>query len=392
MSNLAIDGGAPVRSAPLPYGRQTIDEEDIAAVTEALRSDFLTTGPRIESFERAFGEVVSAPFAVAVSNGTAALHCAMHALRIGPGDEVIVPTVTFVASANCVLYQGARPVLVDVQPQTLLIDPAEVERKITRHTKAIIAVDFAGQPCDYEALRAIAQQHGIGLVADACHATGAALDGRAVGTLADLSVFSFHPVKHVTSGEGGMITTADAEAAMRMRRFRHHGMSRPQGAPAWSYEVADLGNNYRLTDFQSALGEQQLRHLSKWVTRRQQIAETYDQALLARPELTVLEKRPGVHHAYHLYVVRLRPEALRVDRDQVLAALRAEGILATLHYPPVHLQPLYRNKVGTHLGQCPVAEEATRWIFSLPIFPTMTNADQGDVLTALDKVLAAYRR
>lgn len=387
---LAINGGTPVRAAPLPYGRQWIDETDVAAVVAALQSDYLTTGPRVGEFERAFAAATGAREAIAVSTGTAALHAAMEALDVGPGDEVIVPTLTFAASANCVLYQGGIPVLADVDPQTLLLDPADVARRLTPRTKAIIAVDFAGQPCDYRALRSLADQHRLALVADGCHALGGSLGGRKVGTLADMTAFSLHPVKHVTAGEGGVVTTDDPRLAARMRTFRHHGMTRTEGPYVWNYEVATLGQNYRLTDFQCALASSQLRRLDGWIARRQQLAAQYDRALARVPAIRPLAMRADVSHAYHLYVVQLDLQRLTCDRDQFLLALRAEGILAMLHYPPVHLHPLYRRRLHTGPGQCPVAEAAAARIFSLPIFPMMTDADQSDVVAALEKVLAAY--
>jgi perosamine synthetase len=316
----------------------------------------------------------------------------MAALEIGPGDEVIVPTLTFVASANCVLYQGALPVLADVESDTLLLDPLDVEKRITVRTRAIVAVDFAGQPCDYSTLGALAQDRAIPIVADGCHALGATHDGRPVGSLATLTAFSMHPVKHVTSGEGGVVTTNDETAAHRARTFRHHGMTRPPGSPPWLYEITSLGQNYRITDFQCALAQSQLGRLQSFLERRRALAVRYDQGLVDIPAVRPLGRRPNMEHAYHLYVVRLVPERLRVSRDQFLAALRAEGILATLHYPPVHLQPYYRERFGTGPGQCPAAEDAAAWILSLPMFPKMSDADHDDVLAALHKVTKAYGR
>ena len=251
---LAIDGGTPIRRTRLPYGRQWLDEDDIAAVGEVLHSDWLTTGPKVGDFEQAFAGFVGAKEAVTVCNGTAALHAAMYAVGIGPGDEVIVPPMTFAATANCVVFQGGTPIFADVNSDTLLLDPAQVESRITPRTKAVIAVDYTGQPCDYDALRTIADRHGLTLVADACHALGASYKGRPVGSLADLSTFSFHPVKHITTGEGGMITTGDPELARRMRVFRNHGITtdhrQREKQGSWFYEMVDLGYNYRLTDVQ----------------------------------------------------------------------------------------------------------------------------------------------
>jgi perosamine synthetase len=366
----------------LPYGRQSIGEDDIAAVVEALRSDWLTTGPRVGSFETALAAATGCREAVAVSSGTAALHLAMLALRIGPGDEVIVPTLTFAASANCVTYCGGTPVFADVDAATLLIDPAVVARLITPRTRAIIAVDFAGQPCDYPALRALADAHGLALVADACHSLGASLDGRPSGSLADLTCFSLHPVKHITTGEGGAVTTDDELLARRLRSLRNHGVTADrrerEAAGAWFYEMTELGFNYRLSDIACALGESQLRKLPGWIARRQELAARYDAKLdEALPDVGRLATRPGVAHAFHLYVTRV------ADRDTVFGRLRAAGIGANVHYIPVHLHPYYRERLGTGPGLCPVAEAAYAEILSLPLFPQMGKADVDYVVATL---------
>lgn len=359
----------------LPYARQWLTEQDIAAVAAVLRGDWLTTGPVVEQFEQEFARAVDAVEAVAVSSGTAALHAAMHALALGPGDEVIVPTWTFAATANCVRYVGAQPVFADVDAATLLIDAAAVEALITPRTRAVIAADYAGQPCDYERLRAVAQRHGLALVADACHSLGAHDRGRPVGTLADLNVFSLHAIKPITTGEGGMVTTSDAGLAARMRRFRNHGIdSTPRGREAsggWRYDMPELGYNYRLTDFQSALGLSQLARLPEWTARRQEIAARYDQAFRWWPGVRPLARRWRTSHAYHLYVVR----CAGAPRDQVVSMLRADGIGVNVHYKPVHLHTYYRENAGTSPGMCPVAEAAYRRVMSLPIFPRMTDAD-----------------
>lgn len=393
---LALQGGTPVRAEVLPYGRQEITEDDIAAVIAVLRSAWLTTGPAVDRFEKAFAAVCGTTEAVAVSNGTAALHAAMHALEIGPGDEVVVPPMTFAASANCVLYRGGTPVFADVDPETLLLDPAAVEERISPRTRAIVAVDYAGQPCDYDALRAIADRHGLALVSDACHSLGGRDHGRPVGSLADLSVFSLHPVKHITSGEGGVITTASPDLARRMRTFRSHGITsdhrQRQEAGAWYYEMVELGYNYRLTDIQSALGESQLRKLGEWVVRRQQIARAYDDAFRALPAVRPLAVRPRVEHAYHLYVIRLDLERLTADRDTFFRALRAEGIGANVHYIPVHLHPFYREHLGTGPGLCPHAEHAYERILTLPLFHAMSDGDVQDVIEAVEKLTTAFSR
>lgn len=377
----------PIRPTLLPYGRQSVDEDDIAAVAEVLRSDWLTTGPKVEEFERAFATFTGSAFAVAVSSGTAALHAAMAALGIGPGDEVIVPAITFVASANCVVYQGGTPVFADIDPATLLVDPADVERKITPRTRAIIAVDYAGQPCDYAALRAIASRNGLALVADACHALGGAEHGQPVGSLADLSTFSLHPVKPITCGEGGVITTNDDAFVGQLRIFRNHGISsdfrQREKLGSWAYEMVALGYNYRLSDLQCALAASQLRKLPGWVARRQEIASRYDSAFAEATAFRPLTVRPGVAHGYHLYVIRLRAG---VDRGAFFTALRAQGIGANVHYAPVYLHPFYRGKFGTGPGLCPAAETAYGQILTLPVFPGMTDADVADVIAAVQLV------
>lgn len=373
----------------LPYGRQSIDDEDVAAVVETLRSDWLTTGPKVGEFERAFAAVAGTREAVAVSSGTAALHAAMHAIGVGPGDEVIVPALTFAATANCVLYQGATPVFADVEPKTLLLDAAHAEARITSRTKAIIAVDYAGQPCDYDALQALAGRHGLALVADACHALGGGFQGRPVGSLAGLSAFSLHPVKPITTGEGGMITTDDAALAGRMRIFRNHGISSDHRQRAeqgrWYYEMVELGYNYRLTDIQSALGLSQLKKLPRWVLRRREIARQYDAAFADLRQVQPLAVRPGVEHAYHLYPVLMTEGEDGAARDRVFAALRAEGIGVTVHYIPVHLHPYYRRRFATAPGLCPVAEAAYGRLITLPLFPAMSGDDVQRVVAAVKK-------
>jgi perosamine synthetase len=394
MSELAIDGGQPVRDKLLPYGCQWVDEDDIQAVVEVLRSDWLTTGPRVEAFEQAFAYAVGAKEAVAVNSGTAALHAAMAATGIGPGDEVIVPAITFAATANCVLFQGGRPVFVDVEPNTLLVDSTQIESKITSHTRAIVAMDYAGQPCDYDALRVIATRYGLTLIADACHALGGRYRGNSVGTLADLNTFSFHPVKHITTGEGGMITTSDPDLAQQMRAFRNHGITtnhhQRQQQGSWFYEMVELGNNYRLTDFQCVLGQAQLKKLPGWLNRRREIAARYTAAFVSFPEIEPLTVMPGREPAWHLYVVRLQLQHLSVGRTEIFQALRAENIGVNVHYIPVPWHPYYQ-KLGYSKGQWPVAENIYKQIISLPIFPAMSNQDVEDVITAVDKVVKQYR-
>jgi perosamine synthetase len=348
----------------------------------------------VEEFEKAVAQFVGAKYAIAVSSGTAALHAAMYAAGIAEGDEVILPAMTFVATANAVVYERGTPVFVDVDPNTLLIHPPDVEAKINPRTKAIIAVDYAGQPCDYDALRTIADRHNLILIADACHSLGAEYKGQKVGSLADLSVFSFHPVKHITTGEGGMVVTNNPSYAEKMRRFRNHGINTNHRERAeqgtWHYEMLDLGLNYRLTDFQCALGLSQLSKLSGWITRRQEIARHYDEAFAGVSSVKPLDVSPDVSHAYHLYVIRLGLGRLRGDRSVIFEALRRKGIGVNVHYIPVHLHPFYQKKIGTRGGICPEAERAYQQILSLPIFPWMKDSVLESVSAAISEVLKRY--
>ena len=374
----------------IPYGRQSVSKEDIEAVIDALQSDWLTTGPRVAAFERAFAEFVGAPHAVAVASGTAALHAAMFALGLGPGDEVIVPTLTFAATANAVAYVGATPVFADVDAETLLIDPGSVERCLSPCTRAIVAVDYAGQPCDYASLREIADRRKLALIADASHAPGARYRGEPVGTLADLTTFSFHPVKHLTTGEGGMVTGSREDLVERMRSFRNHGITSDHHQRAqegsWFYEMTELGWNYRISDFQCALGRSQLQRLPEWLERRREIASRYDAAFADSRPISPLAVRADVEHAYHLYVARFDWARIGRSRAEVFTALRDAGVGVNVHYVPVHLHPYYQRRYGTRRGMCPIAEQAYEQILSLPIFPTMTDDDIETVIRTVLRV------
>jgi len=381
---LPPDGALPF----LPYGKQEISDADVKAVVEALCSGWLTTGPRVGEFEKAFAAWCGAAQGVAVNSGTAALHAAMRAIRLQPGDEVIVPAITFAASANAAIYEGGVPVFADVEPDTLLIDPASVARKITPKTRAIVAVDYAGQPADYDALRALIAGRDIALIADACHAPGATYKGRPTGTLADLSCFSFHPVKHLTTCEGGMVLTDNAGMAAHMRRFRNHGIDTDhrtrEKSGTHAYDMRELGYNYRLPDVQCALGLAQLGRLQGWVAARQRLAALYDQKLAGLKSVEPLRTHADRTHARHLYVVKL---ANGIDRDQVFAQLRTDGIGANVHYAPVYLHSYYRER-GYDAGLAPVAEAASRQLLTLPLFPAMTGDDVDRVVTALGKAVA----
>jgi perosamine synthetase len=378
----------------IPYSRQLIDEDDIKAVVEVLRSDWLTTGPKVDEFERSIAEYVGTKEAVVVSSGTAALHSAIYAAGIGPGDEVLVPAMTFVASANCVVFQGGKPVFVDVEPDTLLVNTDILERKITSHTKAIIAVDYTGHPCDYDEIRSIANRYGLIFISDSCHSLGAKYKGKNVGSLADLNVFSFHPVKNITTGEGGAITTNDSNMAERMRVFRNHGITsdfrKREAMGSWFYEMVDLGYNYRITDIQCALGLSQLKKLPEWIKRRNEIASYYNHAFRELYGIEPLKVKSHVLHAYHLYVVKLNRKELQAKRDDFFSALRKEGIGVNVHYIPVHLHPFYKERFKTSSGDCPVAEEAYKKLISLPIYPKLTKDDLDSIIKTIKKNLKLF--
>ena len=377
----------------IPYGRHEIDEADIAAVLQVLRGEWLTTGPAVGAFEEAFASFTGAAHAVAVSNGTAALHLAMLAAGIGPGDEVIVPALTFAASANCVRYVGATVVFADVDPYTLTVDVAHVASLITPRTRALVAVDFAGLPADLVALRALADRHGLVFVEDGCHAPGATCDGHAVGTVADVTTFSFHPVKHLTTAEGGMITTASASLATTLRTLRNHGITtdhrQREMMGTWEYDMVALGFNYRLSDLQCALGTSQLRKLPQWIARRRELAARYDAALADEPGLVRQSVPSGRVHAYHLYPVRLAGGSPASARTAVYAELRQRGILATVHYKPVYQHRYYRS-LGYAAGLCPNAELAYAGLLSLPLWHGMTDAEQDRVIESLGAILRRH--
>lgn len=397
VETLAINGGRPVREALLPYGRQYIDDADIQAVVDVLKSDWLTTGPKVGQFEAAFAQYTGAAHAVVFSSGTAALHAAAAVAGLGPGDELITTPLTFVASANCARYVGAEPVFADIDDGTLNIAPARVRERMTDRTKAIVAVDFAGQPADLDELREIAGGRGVTLIEDACHALGATYKKRRVGTVADMTVFSTHPVKHITTGEGGFVTTGSESIATALRRFRGHGITSDararHEAGSWFYEMTSLGFNYRVTDMQCALGLSQLRHADTWLERRIAIAARYTEAFAGMPEIAVQQARPDRQSAWHLYVIRIRASRLAEghNRDTVFRALRAENIGVNVHYIPVTWHPYYRER-GHGPGDCPVADAAYGELLSLPMFPLMTDRDVDEVVAAVRKVVDAYAR
>lgn len=390
-SKLAIHGGRPVRDDLLPYGRQSLTDADVAAVVAALRSDWITTGPKVGEFEDAVASFVNARHAVSFSSGTAALHAAVFAAGLGTGDEAITTPMTFCATSNAVLYQQATPVFADVRPDTLTIDADDVARRVTARTKAILPVDYAGQPADLDAILSIADRHGLVVIEDASHALGATYRGRSVGSISHMTVFSFHPVKHLTTGEGGMVTTDDADLARRLRLFRSHGIERDahgrQADGTWFYEMTALGFNYRLTDIACALGLAQVPRLDANIAHRRAVASQYHDALTGIDGLRLPAVMADVGHAWHLYPVQVTPP---IDRAEVFAALRAEGLGVNVHYIPVHLHPYYRDRFGYRGGEYPVAEAAYQQLISLPMFHGMRDADVGDVITAVKRVMAYF--
>jgi len=391
---LALHGGRPVRERMLPYGRHEVDEADIQAVVEVLRGDWLTNGPTVRRFEEAFAERVGAGFAVALSSGTAALHAAVHVAGIQPGDEVITSPLTFLASANCILYCGGTPIFADVDPETLNLDPAATEAALTARTRVILPIHFAGLPCAMDRIHAVARSRNLTVIEDAAHALGAEFAGRPIGGLSQLTTFSFHPVKHITTGEGGMVTTNDADLAERLRRFRNHGIEREvrQRQATWRQDMVTFGVNYRLTDLQSALGLSQLRRLDASLKRREEIAARYHAAFAAMPEVMLAPTQLGNRHAWHIYPLRLDRDRLREDRETIFQALRAENIGVMVHYLPVHLHPYYQERFGTRRGMCPAAEAAADQLLTLPLFPRMTDGDAADVIAAVGKVIQWARR
>ncbi len=397
MEKLAIDGGTPVRKEKIYYGRQWIDESDVKAVSEALVGDLITCGPRVDALEKKLREVTTAKYAVAVCNGTAALHCACIAAGLGPGDEVITTPLTFAASANCAVYVGATPVFADVNPETYNIDPESIEAHITDKTKAVVAVDFTGQAVEHKRIREICDKHGLTLIIDAAHAIGTKYDGQAEGSIGDMTCFSFHPVKTVTAGEGGAITTNDPELYRKLHLASQHGIVRnpaemveePEGP--WVYEMQELGFNYRMTDFQAALLISQLNKLPEFSARRKEIVNQYNEAFKDIPELFIQKEIPESDTTRHLYIIQLKLDKLTCTRRQFFDALSAENIQPQVHYVPVYYFPFYQQR-GYKKGLCPNAEAIYEGIMSIPLYPMMTDEDVESVIAAVKKIVDYYRK
>ena len=397
MEKLAIYGGEPVRRVRINYGKQWIEQDDITAVEETLQSDFLTCGPKIKEMEQALCGYTGAKHAVAVSNGTAALHIACMAAGIGPGDEVITTPITFAASANCALYCGATPVFADINPKTYNIDPASIREHITEKTKAVVAVDFTGQVVEMEEIRKICEEYHLVLIEDAAHSIGSKYNGNQVGRLADITCMSFHPVKTITGGEGGAVLTDNDEYYNRLMLARTHGITHdaaemsvePEGP--WYYEQIDLGYNYRITDFQAALITSQLQKLDRFVARRKEIVAQYNEAFANVPEIIIQQEIPQSDTCRHLYIIQLALESLTCTRREFFDALAAENVQPQVHYIPVYWFPHYQ-KLGYKKGICPNAEHIYGRIMSIPLFPKMTDEDVADVIRAVKKVVENYRK
>ena len=398
MEKLAIHGGTPVRSEKIYYGRQWIGDDDVKAVADALTGPYITCGPRVAALEKKIAEVTGAKYAVSVCNGTAALHCAAIAAGLGPGDEVITTPLTFAASANCAVYVGATPVFADVNPETYNIDPDSIEAHITPKTKAVVAVDFTGQAVEHDRIREICDKHGLTLIIDAAHAIGTKYKGRPEGSLGDMTCFSFHPVKTITSGEGGAIVTSDPELYRKLHLASQHGIEHdvdkfvdknPEGP--WVYEMQTLGFNYRMTDFQAALLTSQLHKLKEFSDRRKAIVNRYNEAFKDMPEIIVQKEIPESDTTRHLYIIRLNKDKLSCTRREFFDAMSAENVQCQVHYVPVYYFPFYQER-GYKKGLCPNAEAIYEGIMSIPLYPMMTDEVVESVITAVKKIVDYYRK
>jgi perosamine synthetase len=389
LGHIVVNEGGTMkkRESFLSYGQQWITDEDIEAVVAVLKLPFLTQGPKIQEFERKVADYVGAKYAVAFSNGTAALHGACFAAGIGEGDEVITTPITFAATSNAVLYCGGKPIFADIDDRTYNIDPKEIRKHITPNTKAIIPVDFTGQPADMDVIMEIANEHGLIVIEDGAHSLGAKYKGRKVGTLAHMTMFSFHPVKPVTTAEGGVIVTDSEEYYEKLKRFRSHGiinqnLSRDEGP--WYYEMVDLGYNYRMTDLQAALGISQMDKLDRFIERRREIANMYNEAFKTMDSVILPMQLEGTQSGWHLYMLQLKLDKLKRSRREIFESLRAENIGVHVHYIPVYWHPYYQ-KLGYRKGICPKAEQWYEQALTLPIFPKMTDEDVNDVIEAVKR-------
>lgn len=397
MDKPAICGGTPIRDTKIFYGHQYIDDADIQAVVEVMKSDYLTCGPKIQELEQKLCKITGAKYAVVCSNGTAALHMACLAAGVAPKDEVITTPITFAASANCALYCGATPVFADINEETYNIDPACIEALTTEKTKAVVAVDYTGQSVELDRILAHCRKHNIVLIEDGAHVIGTSYNGKKNGSIADMTTFSFHPVKTVTGGEGGAVLTNNKEYYEKLLLFRAHGITRdaslmehePDGP--WYYEQIMLGWNYRMTDMQAALIISQLDKLPLFSERRKEIVKAYNEAFSQLSQLFVQKEIPQSDTTRHLYILRIRPDKLRIDRKQFFEALAAENICCNVHYIPTYYFPYY-EKLGYKRGICPKAEKLYEEEISLPLYYGMTDQDVTDVINAVTRIAEYYKR
>lgn len=394
---LAIYGGNPIRENYLSYGKQKIDEDDIEEVIKVLKSDYLTTGPKVCEFEEKISKYINSKYAVSFSSGTAALHAACYAAGIKEGDEVITSSITFASSSNCILYCKAKPVFADINPKTYNIDPEDIEKKITCNTKAIIPVDFTGQSVDLDSIKEIARKNKLIVIEDAAHAIGTKYKGERIGSISDMTVFSFHPVKTITTGEGGIVTTNDEKFYKKLILFRTHGITKEknllmsQDEGPWYYEQIDLGYNYRITDIQCGLGISQLNKINDFIKIRKELVKIYNEELLKIDGIIIQKEEQFSDTSRHLYIIKLELEKFKVGRKEIFEALLAENIGVNVHYLPVYLHPYYKN-LGYNKGLCPRAEDLYKAMITLPLHVSMTKEDISDVINALKKVLNYYRK
>ena len=397
MEKPAIEGGKPIRESFLPYGTQWFDEKEINEVVDSLKSSWITTGPKMQLFEENFKKFKGSKYAVAVNSGTAALHVSTSSIDIKPGDEVITTPLTFVASANCVVYRGGTPVLADIKKDTYNIDPNEIRKKITSKTKAIIPVHFTGQPCEMDEICEIAEEHDLFIIEDAAHAVDAEYKGKKIGNISDLTVFSFHPAKNMTTAEGGMVTTNNDELYEKLLMFRTHGITKDAvnrfgKSGGYYYDMQYLGFRYNLSELHASLGIHQLIKLPTFQKRRREIVKIYNRELENFDEITIPFVKKNIKHSWHLYVIQLNLEKLRVDRDFIFKALRAENLGVNVHYIPVHYHTYYQNKFGFKKGMLPNIEWLFPRLLTIPLFPKMSDDDVYDVINSLEKVLKYYKK
>jgi perosamine synthetase len=380
----------------IQYGRQWIDDEDIEEVVKVLKGPLITTGPKVKEFEEAISEYTNSKFAVAVTNGTTALTCACIAANINEGDEVITTPMTFAASANCVLYRKAKPVFTDILPDTYNIDPNSIEKKINNKTKAIIAVDFTGQPVELEEIKKIAKENKLLLIEDGAHALGAQYKGSKIGSISDLTTFSFHPVKNITTGEGGIITTNNEEHYKKMMLYRTHGITRNEellveNHGTWYYEQQLLGDNLRMTDFQAALGISQLKKIDKFNSRRREISEKYDASFKDLEGIIIQKQIEDTISARHIYIIQLELEKLQSNRKEIFDELYSRNIGVNVHYIPVYYHPYYKG-LGYKKGLCPIAEDLYERIITIPLYPKMTDEEVDYVIENVINIIDKHRK